>query len=324
MCEVMVKPQTSEQELVNVYVASLKEVLGWDDTEIKREFPVQVGHETKRGDVMLANSVVIEAKRQGVSFNDMHILQQLKSYMRVKYKKFGCLLGSELWFFYDDYSDTREDLKIIGKFDFTDKDNPVANDLAMILTKMEFSIDKLTEFCKKNWSGEYMESLTNCALASKTRNVGTKKEKPRESSEFWTRYWLDFKRKYQRCDDDEILAHMELGSHNDLYINERTFKQLFNRTDGVQFGLARGNRPNMRKVEVRVGNVQTWQKYFESNLVGIIQRIETLGGTYAPKNPDNVINCYFPVTDDTKVSHERIFEMYCEFKDIILDYLERR
>lgn len=75
---------------------------------------------------------------------------------------------------------------------------------------------------------------------------------------------------------------------------------------------------------MRVGNVQTWQKYFESNLVGIIQRIETLGGTYAPKNPDNVINCYFPVTGDTKVSHERIFEMYCEFKDIILDYLERR
>lgn len=315
LCEVMLRPQTSEQALVEAWVGSLKEISGWDDAAIEREFPVQVGHETKRGDVMLANAVVIEAKRQGISFNDAHILQQLKSYMRVKYKKFGVLLGSELWLFYDDYADTQEDLKLIGKFDFRDRENLVAGELARILAKNEFSVDKLTEFCRQNWSGKYMNSLIE-AVPNKQSTA----EQTRKSSEFWTKYWLDFKEQYQAQDDEGILARMEVGAHNDLYASEKVIKELFGRKDGIQWGLAKGNRPNMRKVEVRITKAEVWQRYFAANLAEIVRQIEELGGTYAPKNPEKVINCYFPVADDTEVSYARVFEMYQSFSKIILRY----
>lgn len=317
----MSQPQETERDLVESFVQSLEQILGWGEAEIAQEFPVQVGHETKRGDIMLADVVVVEAKRQGIDFADAHILQQLKSYMRVKYKKFGFLLGSELWLFYDDYADTHEDLKFIGGFRFDDMENAAAGELMETLAKTAFSIDKLTNFCNEHWSGKYMESLVALATSVRKSVMGVRKEaQPRLSSEAWRQYWSDFQRQYQVQDGDGILARMELGSHNDLYVREKVVKELFGQKCGIQFGLVKGNRPGMRKVEVRISKEKVFQGYFAQNLPKIVGRIEGLGGTYASGNPEKVINCYFPVADDTAASYERVFEVYNGFKEIILDY----
>lgn len=331
-CNSLSRPLTNEQELVNATVASLREILGWSD--ITLEFPVQVGHETKRGDIMFAdNSIIIEAKRQGITLYNFHILQQLKSYLRVKYKRFGFLIGDELWFFYDDYADDHEDLKFINQFNFTDPDNPAANELMTILAKPNFSVSNLMAYCDSHWSGKYLLDLldensisTHSSNSVQLKSSGARNSRTRAAREphgFWDEYWQNFQTTYQAQDSTGILAAMRLGQHNDLYAPSSQIAKLLGQPSGVQFGLAKGNRPGTRKVEIRLTDPAVFQTYFAHHLDDIIHQIANLGGTYAPQNPDKVINCYFPVSDDTAESYPQIFAIYTKFQQLILKYLKK-
>lgn len=102
----------SRDVLENVYedkIVDCLALLNWSeaDGEIRRQYPIQVGHEPKRADIVISSNgmwqFVIEVKRPN------HTIQgedkkQLQSYMRQLKVRFGLYIGENIQLFYDDDS----------------------------------------------------------------------------------------------------------------------------------------------------------------------------------------------------------------------------
>ena len=143
-----------EKEYENTIVQCLA-ILGWRKSlgEIATQYPIQVGHETKRADIVVSSSnivqFVVEVKRPG------HVIcmedeGQMSSYMLQLKCAFGLYIGDDIRLYYDDRSSQSfpEPLFVI---DIT-KDNPDGVRFVELFAKESFNIEKLQEFCfqKKN------------------------------------------------------------------------------------------------------------------------------------------------------------------------------
>lgn len=102
----------SRDVLENVYedkIVDCLALLNWSeaDGEIRRQYPIQVGHETKLADIVLSSNgveqFVIEVKRPSHTIQEED-KKQLLSYMRMlKHPvKFGIYIGENIRLFYDD------------------------------------------------------------------------------------------------------------------------------------------------------------------------------------------------------------------------------
>ena len=139
----------------------------------------------------------------------------------------------------------------------------------------------------------------------------------------WKEYWEGFRWKYGS--EDVLIREMVAGDSNDLYV--KNAGEHLGVETGMQFGIKALVRDNLRKVEMRVVSWKQFEEYFgvspegfKEKLPEIVRRIKEIGGEYNPKNGDAVINCYFMVSGSTRDEYERVYEMFEEFKVIILDY----
>ena len=102
----------SRDVLENVYedkIVDCLALLNWSeaDGEIRRQYPIQVGHEPKRADIVISSNgmwqFVIEVKRPNHSIQGED-KKQLQSYMRQLKVRFGLYIGENIQLFYDDDS----------------------------------------------------------------------------------------------------------------------------------------------------------------------------------------------------------------------------
>lgn len=138
-------------------------------------------------------------------------------------------------------------------------------------------------------------------------------------------YWSDFLQQYASLDTTGILKHARAGTHNDIFISEASIKQLFDQPVGIQFGIAKGDRPDHHKIEIRKVSEGDLPDSILTNLATIKERIAQIGGDYDTESANRVVNCYFTIPGDTEATLSRTFQFYQQFRDIILDYyLERK
>ena len=321
--QIMTSKYSSEADLETAFCEYIKDDLLWPQNEIVRQFSVQVGHETKRGDILFANSIVVEVKAQGINLYDQHIIGQLMSYMRIKRKRFGILIGNEFLFFYDDYSDKVNDLKYVLKASFKDGSSLVVERLLGNLHAQEFKESVLVDFCKeqyqKNGEKHAMQLISGGRTPSKSR---TSKSSPSLAEK--NIFWGDFQKRFADKDKDGILRQMCFGGTPGLFIRPKATKDLLGKKHGIQFGISNGNRADTYKVEVRfdvtADSKAAFTEYFEPHLQEIIADISNIGGIYSTSAPKSVINCFFPIAGNPDRDMEITFEKYQQFKSIIKKY----
>ena len=120
--------------------------------EIATQYPIQVGHETKRADIVVSSGgieqFVIEVKRPGHTICPEDE-RQMFSYMRLLKHQvmFGLYIGDDIRLYYDDRSSQSfpEPLFIVN----ISKDNPDGVRFVELFAKESFDIEKLQEFCRQ-------------------------------------------------------------------------------------------------------------------------------------------------------------------------------
>lgn len=138
--------------------------LGWSEYkgEIKRQCPVQAGHETKYADIVLlkdgTEQFVIEVKQPAHELREEDE-KQLFSYMRLlkNQVKFGLYIGDKIYLYYDD-ADSQQPPEQVFSVDIK-KDNPDGIKFVELFSRDSFDVSALTGFCKerKRLSQERMQ-----------------------------------------------------------------------------------------------------------------------------------------------------------------------
>lgn len=154
--EECIKGKVLEKEYENAVIHCMT-LLGWKKSrgEIKSQCPVKVGHETKYADVVILqdgiDQFVIEMKRPD------HVLSkedelQLFSYMRLLNHQvsFGLYIGEKICLYFDDVNlpDRPEQVFSVDIVE----DNPDGLKFVELFSKESFSINVLSDFCKKQKS----------------------------------------------------------------------------------------------------------------------------------------------------------------------------
>ena len=154
LCKQLRKKHANEGELEVRFEDCLHFILGWPDTNIKRQKTVQSENKNKRADIFLCDNegkplIVFEMKKQGWEIKEREI-EQLQSYMRPEAIPFGFLVGDKLSLYYD----TRESgskLKRVLSLSFNDASN---TDGAMLSSLINYS-----SFCFDSFDAFYIEYL---------------------------------------------------------------------------------------------------------------------------------------------------------------------
>ena len=140
-----------EKDYENAIVQCLA-ILGWKKYlgEIATQYPIQVGHEKKRADIVVSSNgiaqFVIEVKKPNHTIYS-EAERQISSYVLQLKCMFGLYIGDDIRLYYNDMSSHShpEPLFVV---DIT-KDNPDGVRFVELFAKESFDIEKLQEFCRQ-------------------------------------------------------------------------------------------------------------------------------------------------------------------------------
>ena len=140
-----------EKDYENAIVQCLA-ILGWKKYlgEITTQYPIQVGHEKKRADIVVSSNgiaqFVIEVKKPNHTIYS-EAERQISSYVLQLKCMFGLYIGDDIRLYYNDMSSHSrpEPLFVV---DIT-KDNPDGVRFVELFAKESFDIENLQEFCRQ-------------------------------------------------------------------------------------------------------------------------------------------------------------------------------
>lgn len=138
-------------------------IFGWseEDENLKRQVPIQIGHEIKRADIVLSKDdkkqIIIELKRPRFVPGD-HEINQLYSYMCIEKVEYGIIANDkELWVYRCSLISTTSSMEEVVRIPFDPNDINGQN-FASLLCFDKFSTESMEDFCKEKLADRRNES----------------------------------------------------------------------------------------------------------------------------------------------------------------------
>lgn len=318
--EECIKGKVLEKEYENAVIHCMT-LLGWKKSrgEIKSQCPVKVGHETKYADVVILQDgieqFVIEMKRPD------HVLSkedelQLFSYMRLLNHQvsFGLYIGEKICLYFDDVN-LQGSPEQVFSVDISE-DNLDGLKFVELFSKESFSINALSDFCKKQKSimEEQKQMQEEVERLIKDRDGSIFKEllKRKYLEDGRSKQWMNY-----------VLDHIDVSISKSVKKDEAAFikepaasNRKLSSKDATKYRFDGNSQLSKRRFVLEVitrfvkNNPCTYDEYFRilcklrTDSFGIIQDLEKV------KN-DNNERCYFTKDDEQLTSKDGVIFVVC-------------
>ena len=155
LCDEIAKDKSNnlkEDAFENRISMFFQSALYWSsiNDELREQYPIEFAHTKGRADIVLLDNnhveIIIELKKPN-HVQDADNIRQLTDYMKIKRCPFGIYLGEKLELYFDEPDNSLEP-KLISSINFT-KDNIYGKELLNLIQRINYSADKLKEYCQK-------------------------------------------------------------------------------------------------------------------------------------------------------------------------------
>ena len=155
LCDEIAKDKSNnlkEDAFENRISMFFQSALYWSsiNDELREQYPIEFAHTKGRADIVLLDNnhveIIIELKKPN-HVQDADNIRQLTDYMKIKRCPFGIYLGDKLELYFDEPDNSLEP-KLISSINFT-KDNIYGKELLNLIQRINYSADKLKEYCQK-------------------------------------------------------------------------------------------------------------------------------------------------------------------------------